>query len=35
MGNDPLRRLPVLYDIAQPLVFVYLLYGQKKQAEKL
>ena len=33
LGNDPLRQLPVLYDIALPLVFVYLLYGQKRKAK--
>ncbi|PKG39155.1 MFS transporter [Psychromonas sp. Urea-02u-13] len=34
MGKDPLNQLQVLYDLAIPLVFVYLLYGAKKDTKK-
>lgn len=31
MGKDPLNQLQILYDLAIPLVFVYLFYGAKKE----
>lgn len=31
IGKDPLNQLQILYDLAIPLVFVYLLYGCKKE----
>ena len=31
MGKDPLNQLQILYDLAIPLVFVYFLYGAKKE----
>ncbi|WP_019614970.1 MFS transporter [Psychromonas ossibalaenae] len=34
MGSDPLKQLQILYDLALPLVFVYLLYGYQKEAIK-
>ncbi|WP_022942060.1 MFS transporter [Psychromonas hadalis] len=34
MGKDPLNQLQILYDVAIPLVFVYVLYGVKKSAKK-
>jgi MFS family permease len=34
MGKDPLNQLQILYDLAIPLVFVYFLYGAKKDAKK-